>query len=294
MNEYNITERKGVNEVERIFLEEFNWIFREQAISDMGIDAHIEIVHNGKPTGKLISLQIKTGESHFVNDDNKLTYYGKNRHLEYWTNHSLPVLLIAHLPNSKETYWALVSPKNITQTPKAWKIEIPKSQLLNADFKLDLIKLGEGTDESIKNRKLVLDKPLMEVLRNGGKVCVVFIEWLHKTLNRTPIKIIVIEDGIESVAKEWGIFYAGYENEEIMKLIFPWAKASIDKEYYEEHLNEKTLKNMYNLEWLYQQEFYPFRVNMNEVADFRLELSLNELGKSFLTYMDYLENGNVF
>lgn len=294
MNEFNLTERQGVNEVERIFLNEFNWIFREQAISDMGIDAHVEIVQNGKPTGKLISLQIKTGESHFKMDNNKLIYYGKNRHLEYWTNHSLPVLLIAHLPNSNVTYWALVSPKNITQTPNAWKIEIPKSQVLNATFKLDLIKIGEGTNETIKNRKLILDKPLMEVLQNGGKVCVVFMEWLHKTLNRTPIKIIVTKNGVESVEKEWGIIYAGYENEDIIKLIFPWAKASIDKEFYQKHLNEKSLAYMYDLEWLYQQEFYPYRVNAHEVADFRLELSLNQLGTGFLIYMDYIENGNLF
>src|SRR5262249_4360686 len=55
------TERKGINAVEKIFLHEFSWLFREQPVSDYGIDAQVEVVENNKPTGKLIALQIKTG-----------------------------------------------------------------------------------------------------------------------------------------------------------------------------------------------------------------------------------------
>lgn len=294
MAEFDPTERIGVNATERIFLKEFGWIFREQPISDMGIDAHIEITNDGKPSGKLISLQIKTGPSHFTIDDEKLTYYGKIRHLEYWVNHSLPVILIAHLPETEETFWALVISKNIERTKKAWKIEIPKTQILNSKFREEFSKLGDGTEEMIKKRKLFIDKPLMDIIQNGGKVSIIFMEWLHKSLNRTPIKIIITQGGKESTAREWGVAYAGYENEEVMKLIFPWAKASIDEDFYEDNLDEDSMRSMYDLEWLYSQEFYPFQVQMNEVADFRLQLSLNELGQSFLTYLDFVENGKVF
>ena len=48
------TERKGINAVEKIFLDEFGWLFREQPVSDYGIDAQVEVVENNKPTGKLI------------------------------------------------------------------------------------------------------------------------------------------------------------------------------------------------------------------------------------------------
>ena len=223
MAEFDPTKRIGVNASERIFLKDFGWIFREQPISDMGIDAHIEVTHDGKPTGKLISLQIKTGSSHFTIDHEKLTYYGKLRHLEYWVNHSLSVILIAHLPDTEETFWALVLSKHIDRTKKAWKIDIPKTQILNSKYKGKLSKLGEGTEEMIKKRKLFIDKPLMDIIQNGGKVSVVFMEWLNKSLNRTPIKIIITQGGIESTAREWGVAFAGHENEEVMKLIFPWA-----------------------------------------------------------------------
>ena len=58
-----LTERVGVNAVEAIFLNELNWAFREQTVSDYGIDAQVEVMEDGKPTGKLIALQIKSGEA---------------------------------------------------------------------------------------------------------------------------------------------------------------------------------------------------------------------------------------
>jgi hypothetical protein len=63
--EYDPTERIGVNAVERIALEQLKWIFRERPIADFGIDAEIEEVRNGKPTGQLTVIQIKTGASYF-------------------------------------------------------------------------------------------------------------------------------------------------------------------------------------------------------------------------------------
>ncbi len=129
MARYNNTERLGVNAVERIVVERLNWIFREQPIADVGIDAHIERVINGVPTGKLLAVQIKTGASHFTNKENALIYYIKKVHLEYWRGHSLPVLLIAHLPESDETFWSLVEKSSVTATTSAWKIEIQKSNV---------------------------------------------------------------------------------------------------------------------------------------------------------------------
>ncbi|MHB8064874.1 MAG: DUF4365 domain-containing protein [Ruminiclostridium sp.] len=59
------TERIGVSHVASIVHEKMGWIFREQPIADYGIDAQIEIANHECPTGKLIALQIKSGESYF-------------------------------------------------------------------------------------------------------------------------------------------------------------------------------------------------------------------------------------
>ncbi|REC47569.1 DUF4365 domain-containing protein [Chryseobacterium pennipullorum] len=293
MSQYNPAERIGVNAVEGIFLKKFNWIFRDQPISDMGIDAQVEVVANGAPTGILICLQIKTGESHFTINEEKLTYYGKLKHMEYWKNHSLPVLLVAHLPGSDETYWVHVNTKNIMLTNTSWKIDIPKSQKLSERFLSEIAEIGDGTDESKRARKLIMDKSLMENIQNGNKVSVTFMEYLHKSLNRTPFKIIFTIDGEESLHKKWGIAYAGYSNEEILQKIFPWADLQVDNDFYQENLNEESLRDMYNLDWLYEQKFYPYEVLFREAANFRLELSLNHLGKSFLIYNKYIEDGDV-
>jgi hypothetical protein len=51
------TDRDGVNAVEGIFIRELKWIFREQAISDWGIDAHVEVTNRDEPSGRLLALQ---------------------------------------------------------------------------------------------------------------------------------------------------------------------------------------------------------------------------------------------
>jgi len=58
------TERLGVSAVEHYF-SSHGWLFREQFTHDYGIDAQVEIVRDGQPTGALIGIQIKSGESYF-------------------------------------------------------------------------------------------------------------------------------------------------------------------------------------------------------------------------------------
>ena len=141
MDRINLTERIGIHKVALIFLEEFGWIEREQTVSDVGIDMQVEIVDDGRPTGQLIALQIKSGPSYFKeNKDGNIIYRGKKTHLEYWLSHSLPVLVILYNPETNLTLWQKVLSENIIETDKGWKTEIPISQTLTADFKEDITK----------------------------------------------------------------------------------------------------------------------------------------------------------
>jgi len=82
-------DRVGVSAVEGVVLKEFGWLFREQAVSDYGIDALIEEVDSdNKPTGKPVALQIKSGPSFFKRKGSDYIFYGEPRHLNYWSNHS--------------------------------------------------------------------------------------------------------------------------------------------------------------------------------------------------------------
>lgn len=132
---YNSTERIGVNITEQIFLKEFDWIFREQAIVDVGIDALVEQSENGDPKGKFLALQIKSGKGNFHISSDKLTYYLSNIHYNYWTNFDLPVILICHLIEDDSTYWQEISISKIKKADKRWKLEIPKKHILNSKAK---------------------------------------------------------------------------------------------------------------------------------------------------------------
>lgn len=128
---YNKTERLGVIETDRIFTEDIGWIFREQPIIDVGLDAIIEEVNNNEPTGKFLALQIKTGEGNFYKTEKFLSHYVSNIHYNYWLSLSIPIIIVAYLPNSKNTYWQEIKESNFKKNKRRWKIDIPLSQKLN-------------------------------------------------------------------------------------------------------------------------------------------------------------------
>ena len=96
------TDRIGVSKVETI-VNEMGLIFREQTISDYGIDAQIETyADDGYASGELIAVQIKSGSS-YANKKNRngdIVYYIEDKHYKYWLNHSLPVIIVIYDPES--------------------------------------------------------------------------------------------------------------------------------------------------------------------------------------------------
>lgn len=68
MTDRHSSERLGVNAVEEA-LRKMGWLFRDQPISDFGIDAHAEPTSDDVPTGQLIALQIKSGAAYFRKRD---------------------------------------------------------------------------------------------------------------------------------------------------------------------------------------------------------------------------------
>lgn len=62
-------------------------------IHDFGIDAHVEITSEDYPTGELIAMQIKSGMSFFSQESaNSYVFRTEGKHIEYWSNHTLPVI----------------------------------------------------------------------------------------------------------------------------------------------------------------------------------------------------------
>jgi len=125
----NLTDRRGVNLVEGLVLNEFGWVFREQHVSDEGVDAQIETRSEQRTTGRLLALQIKTGPSYFSEpkDDGWILRF-KERHARLWLDHALPVIIVLVDPVAGTAYWQRVTPSTIVPSGKSFKVHVPATQ----------------------------------------------------------------------------------------------------------------------------------------------------------------------
>lgn len=133
MQRFSSKERIGVYKLGLLISENSNWIFREQPLVDIGIDAFIEQAVQRKPS-KFIACQIKAGDSNYYFNKNKqiVTYYISNTHHDYWLSLEFPVILFL-VSDSGKIYWGNIVDGNIEETDSRWKIDIPLSQYLNKD-----------------------------------------------------------------------------------------------------------------------------------------------------------------
>jgi hypothetical protein len=287
MGRYSAVERVGVNIAEEVVLNRLGWIFREQPIVDMGIDAHIESVEKGNPTGRLLAAQIKTGASHFRDKGDRLVYYGRLTHLDYWLKHSLPVIIIAHIPD-QNTYWAHVTEATAERTNKAWKISIPKTQIFDETCKAQLEQfLRHSQAERETNLRLAL--PLMRHVSSGGRLFIYKEDWHNKLLGRGEIKLITQDyRGKEKVEKKWFLWYTGYDVKELIQTLFPWATIRIDQDFYKENFDDSVFE-VFTPDFDDDEEIYPYDVYCGEVSYYRLELHLNDLGKAFLLVSEHVD-----
>ncbi len=138
---YDKTERLGVIETDKIVTKDIGWIFREQSIVDVGLDAIIEQSEDGNPKGKFLAVQIKTGRGNFSISENKLIYYVSHIHYNYWLNLNIPIILVAHIPESEKTCWQQISQQTLKKTKKRWKLEIPLNQELSSKSKKRLTQI---------------------------------------------------------------------------------------------------------------------------------------------------------
>ncbi len=128
-------DREGVTGAALAVISELNWIFREQSVEDYGIDAHIEVVaHDESVTGRMIGAQVKSGMSWFSKRVNEGWVFREKdrRHLNYWLENSLPVLVILYHPKRKCSYWQHVDETTVRLTPKGFKIIVPEANTLDA------------------------------------------------------------------------------------------------------------------------------------------------------------------
>ena len=261
------TDRAGIHAVGAAFTK-LGWVFREQPTSDYGIDAHAEKMNSdGTAGGKLIALQIKTGASYFRKKGENFVFYGEARHRDYWTNHSLPVFLILHNPDTGITLWQRIERHLIIEGKEGnWSIEIPSKQTLDAKNE-QFIAAGIASDaSSLRRARLALDLPLLSEFASKPSGFIKVPEWVNKTLNFRGADIIFGDDPTAKVGVNVGVLMAGRNIGRFMAVFFPW----LDWDYHE-YIGE---------------ENYSF-----EVAVHVLKVSLNTIGEAALTLETFYEDG---
>lgn len=141
MKQFDATERIGVAAAQLACVKELGWAFRETSVSDVGIDAQIELTDGREITGSIIGVQIKTGESYIHKTARGLVYYGKHDDLDYWAQYSLPVIMVFHTPTNGVTRWVSINDLTINRTEHGWSVIIPESNIFGLSCKAELEKL---------------------------------------------------------------------------------------------------------------------------------------------------------
>lgn len=313
-NMANATERIGIYQC-GIRAEQQGWLFREQPINDIGIDAHIEYVVGGEPR-QLLALQIKSGPSWFSRVSGGCVIFRdiSQRQYLYWTRNALPCVLVLYNPETEECVWQELSADTIKKVGKGYRVDVPLMQVFldKGSHKL-LLNLNNLPPHALNYNFLQSQKYFMRVIERGGVVKLHAKEWVNKTSGRGTIRLLV-DEGDDGNSREYiyPYWFPSTSYSDVFGRLFPWADFTVDHDFYE----DDDLQLWYQYECSYDGEsgewlqvgdsFEEFRSVLDslnpmrsidhggELAEFMLHLQLNDLGRSFLAVDDYLMEESLY
>ncbi|UYB40269.1 DUF4365 domain-containing protein [Streptomyces sp. Je 1-4] len=266
------------------------WLFREQPTEDYGIDAHVEVVDAELVRGRLLALQIKSGSSWFSEQGPGGWWFRPDaEHVQYWINHSLPVAVVLYHPEEECCYWQLVNRETLIETRRgSWKLLVPEAQVLDKSARAALSQAAEGDPYTLRIRELQLARPWMRMLVEGMRLVIDIEEWVNKTSGRGAIALGVDnEDGNDpEQLVSWNVFLGLSSYVEVVPKMFAWANVGQHAETYD---------NADYSDYPYDRDdwgaLHPYMNPSGEVDFYRLELTLNELGRAFLLVDQFASEG---
>lgn len=303
------TERLGVSKIQAFF-SDCGWLFREQLVEDYGVDAQVEIVLDDEPIGKLLAIQIKSGESYFEKTTPKgVVFRFPERHKTYWLNFSIPVIIILYNPDSDMLLWQVISDKTVKDAGNSYKIIVPFENTLDEECLPIFIKLSKQTEYNTRLDRLSLDRQWMQLIKDGETVYVEFEDWINKSLPRYDIRIgCSSRDDIHE--HQWPLIY-GADFEDAIAFAVPWADFETDVEAYDDYMRSEWMANCFGHydkeddETYYTESFEDWSKHKvqegivpvgsdGETESYRLILSLNEIGNAFLELDSFLNEESVY
>ncbi len=310
----NHTERIGVHHCAEI-AEDNNWLFREQPVNDVGIDAHMEYIESSGRPKQLLAVQIKSGTSWFKEEKDGAVIFRNidERQYNYWTSNSLPCIVVLYNPDDKTCIWQKLTTETIERTSnekgKGFFVRVPRTQVFLDGLANDLLLSFTNLPEYVTNYNFLLSQiEFMRIIQNGGIVKLHSQEWVNKSSGKGDTELIV-DDGKSITKYSYPYWFPYTLYTDVFPKLFPWADFSADEDFYEENDRDTWLQyccyyDEEDGEWLNVGDtFEEFRRKLNpirsidiigEVAEYMLVLSLNELGKSFLTVNEFTAKKQVY
>lgn len=267
---------------------ELGWIFRRGAERDTGIDAQVEVVLFGEATGLTLAVQIKAGASYFKSPmRNGWAYRPKPGHLKYWRAHSLPVIVVLVDLEKRVAYWGAVPEEGPT-------VEISSASTVSrAEAAMPWLEMAWGRAPSERLfRYCLAQERYFRTLRQGGRVLVEVDEWVNKTRGQAEVKIVQQDRHGKETAEELFVFAGAHHMPDFIGRLFPWAQLSVDDDYYGAHeevdpkavfQDDESPGGHYVIPGDRPTGLRPYAITGGEVASWRLELTLNRIGKAFVT-----------
>ncbi|MEU8938779.1 DUF4365 domain-containing protein [Streptomyces goshikiensis] len=280
----------GVTQTQLAVEAKLGWLFREQPTEDYGIDAHAEVVDADLVRGRLLALQIKSGSSWFKEPSPDGWWFRPDvEHVRYWTNHSLPVAVVLYHPDRERCYWQLVNRETLIETSRGgWKLLVPETQVLDREARAPLSQAAEGDPYTLRIRELRLARPWMKMLIDGTRLVIDIEEWVNKTSGRGTIALGVDnEDGNDpEQLVSWTVYLGLSSYAEVVPKLFAWANVSLHDETYDDAEYD---------DYPYERDdwgaLHPYMNSSGEVDFYRLELTLNDLGRAFLLVDQFATEG---
>lgn len=138
-------------------------------------------------------------------------------------------------------------------------------------------------------RYSVIHQRYIELLHDGGQIFLEVEDWQNKTRGQAELKLLLHSvDGTER--EEAFFFFAGvHDVHEFAERVFPWADVDVDEDFYEEHehvppdavfQDDEEPSGYHIIPGDRPSGVRPYADN-GEVASYRFELTLNEIGKAF-------------
>jgi hypothetical protein len=138
------TAEAGVNAISAIVNDDLRWLFRRTPNEvDFGVDGYIDIVlEDGSVTGQSIAVQIKSGESYFRTEDQfGIAFFGEQKHLNYYANLAVPILILLHDPRSQETFWVRFNPHATEKSDSGWRMTVPRHNQFSSASRIELLEM---------------------------------------------------------------------------------------------------------------------------------------------------------